>query len=297
MWYEPFADRLERDASLRELTSVRVGGTARWLVRPADEAEAGRLLRALHAEGLPHRILGGGSNTLPHDGTVEEVVIHCGSLKELDVRGSRLVAGAGCVLSSVIARANGLGLGGMHVLAGIPGQLGGAVAMNAGGRYGEIGPLVESVRVCLRDGSLNELAGADLGFGYRTSHLPPGALITSVVLRLEPVDDPSMLRRETGRIIREKNAVQPTRAWNFGCMFKNPPEGSAGMLVDRAGLRGAQRGGARISPLHGNFVENLGEARAADIRELMELAAGAVRERFQVELEPEVRTWEEPRSA
>ena len=291
MWWEAFGDRIRRDARLAELTTVRVGGSAQWLFEPEDDVEAGSILAAIGAEGIPHHILGGGSNLLPPDEPLPGVVIHPVRLTACSIEGTRLHSGAGTSLMSLVSRASQAGLEGAHVLAGIPGQVGGALAMNAGGRYGEIGSLVETIQVRLPGGASATLGPDELDFGYRHARLPEGALVTSVVLALRPSDDVPALRRETGRIIKEKNAAQPTRAWSFGCMFKNPPDTSAGVLVDRAGLKGHALGGARISPVHGNFVENLGSASAADIRGLIELAERRVEESFGVHLEREVRVW------
>jgi UDP-N-acetylmuramate dehydrogenase len=162
--------------------------------------------------------------------------------------------------------------------------------MNAGGRFGEIGPLVESVELASPDGKLATVAGRDLQFGYRHSEIPVGHMVTAVTLRLAHGES-GALKRRAAAILKEKNAAQPTSAWNFGCMFKNPPGQSAGRLVDACGLKGVACGGARISPLHGNFVENLGSASSRDVLELMEAAERAVLDRHGVRLEREVRVW------
>jgi UDP-N-acetylmuramate dehydrogenase len=292
MWQERFAERLSRDRSLAELTTIRIGGVARHLFEPRREAEVGEMLAALDAEGGSYRVLGGGSNLLVPDVTLEGVVIHPLHLDDFAVEGTRITVGAGMSLPSLVARANDLGLGGLHLLAGIPGQVGGALVMNAGGRYGWIAPLVEEVRVRLPGGEPAVLSQQEMGFGYRSSRLPRGAVICSAVLRLEPVDDPRTLKRESGRILKEKNRAQPTTSWTFGCMFANPEGRSAGRLIEEAGLLGTQRGDARISPRHGNFVENLDHARAADVLALIELAEQRVRADFGIELRREVQIWQ-----
>lgn len=291
MWCDAFAERVTRDRELRDLTSVRVGGRALFFVEPASDEQMGAVLAALSAEGLGYRVLGGGSNLLPPDGEIREVILHPGAMRGFAAVGEEVRVQAGLSLASMVARANGLGLAGVHVLAGIPGQVGGAVVMNAGGRYGEIGPLVKRVHVRLDDGSAESIDGNDMGFAYRQSELPEGAVVTSVVLGLDPTDDPGALRRESGRIIKEKNAAQPTTSRNFGCMFKNSDGRSAGILVEEAGLKGLVQGDARISPQHGNFIENMGGAKARDVLALIERAETVVLERFGVRLEREVRVW------
>lgn len=291
MWTDAFAAILRRDVLLAEMTTIRLGGRARCLVEPRNDEEVGDLLGALAAAGIAWKVIGGGSNLLPPDEDVDEVVIHPARLDSLAIDGEFVTVGAGLPLSALVARASEASLAGVHVLAGIPGQVGGALAMNAGGRHGEIAEVVDSVRVRLADGRSGELAKRDLDFGYRRCRLPEDAVITSARLRLRPAPDPRELKRETGRILKEKNAAQPTTGWNFGCMFKNPAGGSAGKLLDAAGLKGLSRGGARISPKHANFVENLGTATAADVRFLIEEAERRVSEALGVRLEREVRIW------
>jgi UDP-N-acetylmuramate dehydrogenase len=204
--------------------------------------------------------------------------------------GTAVTAGAGASLSGLISKTTGAGLAGLETLAGIPGQLGGAVAMNAGGRFGEIGPFVESVTLAGPDGRLWRASGADLRFAYRHAEIPAGHAVVAATLRLSHGES-GPLRRRAGEILKEKNAAQPTTAWNFGCMFKNPAGRSAGRLIEACGLKGTSSGGARISPLHGNFVENLGSASARDLLDLMERAEREVLALHGVALEREVRVW------
>lgn len=290
-WEQELADRIRTDADLKELVTVRVGGRARQLVMPRTADEVGVLLRALVAEGRPWRVLGGGSNVLPPDDVLEDVVIHPAPMNRFEVTGDRVRVGAGLPTPRLVALCSGAGLAGVHVLAGVPGQVGGALAMNAGTRHGEICESVERVHVRLADGSAADLEPGDLDFGYRRARLPEGAVICGATLLLRPVDDQRALKRTVGTYLKEKNAAQPTRTWNFGCMFKNPPGETAGILLDRAGLKGLERGGARISPIHANFVENVEEATAKDIRWLLDEAKQRVLSDCGVRLEREVRVW------
>ncbi|MSR74564.1 MAG: UDP-N-acetylmuramate dehydrogenase [Planctomycetes bacterium] len=288
-WEQVFA--AEHDVDLRPRTTVRVGGIARDFVRPSSAACTASLLQALKQAGRRWRVLGGGSNLLVGDEPLSEVVIHPDRLDSCEIVGSSMILGAGHVLQRAVNHSTDYGLAGAHVLTGIPGQLGGALAMNAGGRYGEMATVVGWAEVALEDGALHRLEAADLQFGYRKGQLPLGAVVTRVCWNLKPTDEAKALKREAGRILKEKNAAQPTQAWNFGCMFKNPAGQSAGKLIEGVGLKGVQVGEARISPKHGNFIENLGTARAADILALIERAEALVLLREGVHLEREVRVW------
>ncbi|MAG57536.1 MAG: UDP-N-acetylenolpyruvoylglucosamine reductase [Planctomycetes bacterium] len=292
MWPDAFADILTRDAPLAPLTSIRIGGTARLLASPREADETGRLLRALRGVGLGHRVLGGGTNVLVSDGILDDVVIQPTAMDGFEVDGHCVRVGAGLGTPTLVARASSAGLAGVHVLAGVPGQVGGALAMNAGTRHGELAEVVERVLARDRDGDVLELDPGDLAFGYRHAAIPEGAVICGAVLRLRVADDVGELRRTVGRYLKEKNAAQPTRTWNFGCMFKNPPgDLTAGVLLDRAGMKGLARGGAVISPVHANFVENVDDAAAADVQWLLEQAEEQVWSRCAVRLEREVRVW------
>ena len=290
-WEQELAARVQRDVELKDFITIRVGGRARCFVEPKTADEVGGLLRALKTEGRPYRVLGGGSNTLPPDGVIDEVVVHPGKMDGFEVCGDRVHVGAGLPTQRLVNECSAAGLGGVHVLAGVPGQVGGAVAMNAGTHYGEICESVERVSVRLADGSAAELSPDDLAFDYRHARLPEGAVICGATLRLRPVEDVRKLKRTVGGYLKEKNKAQPTSTWNFGCMFKNPLDESAGRLLDAAGLKGLVRGGARISPIHANFIENVDGAASADVLWLLEEAAKRVSADSGVQLEREVRTW------
>jgi UDP-N-acetylmuramate dehydrogenase len=285
-----FSGRVRSHVPIGPLTTIRIGGVARWFFEPVDGGDAAAALRELAREGVPWRILGGGSNLLAGDAPISGVVLHPSKLNHVEFCGSTVIAGAGVTLSSLIAKTTDAGLGGIEVLAGIPGQVGGAVAMNAGGRFGELADKVESVDVATPSGSIERLSKTDLCFGYRRSELPTGSMVVAVRLSLSQ-GDRRTLKARAGSILKEKNAAQPTTGWNFGCMFKNPPGHSAGKLVESCGLKGVTQGGARISPLHGNFVENLGTATARNVIDLIEIAEDSVRERHGIVLEREVKVW------
>jgi UDP-N-acetylmuramate dehydrogenase len=264
---------------LADLTTLRVGGDAElWLVEDdADLAEATR---------EPYRVLGAGSNVLVADEGVSERVVRLGrSYATLDAMDGRpdLWLGAATPLPGLVRRAQRLGLSGLEGLLGVPAVLGGAVAMNAGTRFGEIADTLREVEVFV-GGGLEVLPADALGLGYRHASLPLGAVVTRVRLALA--------RSTPERVQRTMDPVDAARAGqpkvkSAGCAFKNPPGESAGRLIDLAGLKGLRVGDAMIAHEHGNFVVNLGRASAADVLELI----AAVRARVGVPLELEWRRW------
>jgi UDP-N-acetylmuramate dehydrogenase len=160
--------------------------------------------------------------------------------------------------------------------------------MNAGTRYGEVVSSLEAVDIVTKDGQRERLTPKEMDFGYRRSGLPEGAVITNVVLALR--DSPAgELRKLVGSWLKEKQSSQPVKSFNFGCMFKNPVGHAAGKLIDVAGLKGSRRGGAQISEVHGNFIENLGSAKAEDVLGLIELCEERVLKESGIRLEREVR--------
>lgn len=279
---------LLRDAPLAPRTAVRVGGPADLLVRPADPDALAALLRAVRELSLPLTILGGGANTLVADAGVRGVVLRLPqSLGEERQDGARLVIAAGAPSSRLCARAHAAGLVGMEFVAGIPGTLGGAVAMNAGTNLGDMEDIVSSVELATADGA-GFVPAAALSFGYRSSRIPEGAVVTRVELSLRPGDVAESARvMEEDRDRRRRN--QPLDRPTFGSTFTNPPGEFAGRLIEAVGLKGHRVGGATWSPVHANFISNLGGATARDVLALMALARRKVKERFGIALETEVR--------
>lgn len=277
-----------RDAPLAPRTAIKVGGPADLLVRPADPDALAELLRAVRELGVPLAILGGGANTLVADAGVRGVVLRLPpDLVPEEARGTTLVLGAGQPTSRLWVRAHALGLVGMEFVAGIPGTLGGAVAMNAGTRIGEMKDVVARVELATADGA-GFVEGRELGFAYRTCRLPPGAVVTRVELSLRPGDV-----AESERTMQEdrdrRRRTQPLDKPTFGSTFRNPPGDFAGRLIEAVGLKGHRVGNATWSDVHANFVSNLGGATARDVLALVNLARSRVKERFGLALEPEVR--------
>jgi UDP-N-acetylmuramate dehydrogenase len=277
-----------RDAPLAARTTIRVGGPADLLVRPADPDALAELLRAARDLGVPVHVLGGGANTLAADAGVRGVVLRVPPfLAPEEERGETLLLCAGQPTSRLWVRGHALGLVGMEFVAGIPGTLGGALAMNAGTRIGEMKDVVRRVEVATPDGA-GFLEARELGFAYRTCRLPPGAVATRVEFALR-AGDVAASERVMQDDRERRRRTQPLDRPSFGSTFRNPPGEYAGRLIEAVGLKGHRIGGAMWSDVHANFVVNMGGARASDVLGLVRLARSRVEERFGVVLETEVR--------
>jgi UDP-N-acetylmuramate dehydrogenase len=276
------------DEPLAPRTSIRVGGPAELLVRPADPADLAALLAAVASMGVPLSVLGGGANTLVADAGVRGVVVRLpAEFGEERSDGDRLLLSAGAPIGRLSARGHALGLVGAEFSAGIPGTLGGATAMNAGTRLGEMKQLLTRVELATADG-LGFLPAGALKLAYRHSELPAGAVVTRVELQLRP-GDVAASRAAMEADLAHRRSTQPLHQPSFGSTFWNPPGRFAGQLIEAVGLKGHRIGGAMFSELHANFIVNLGTATARDVLALMGLARDRVAERFGVLLETEVR--------
>ncbi len=281
-------------------TSYRVGGPARWLAQPPDIEQLARLVQRCRSNGIDWYILGAGANLLVGDEGVDGMVI------QLDAPAFRRVqwpastngdasevgtvrVGGGADMMRLIRESVRRGWAGLEGLAGIPGTIGGIIRMNAGGRWGQIADVVSEVTVVDREGQVRTLQPEAIRFGYRTSGLA-GAIVCAATLRLRR-GDPARLRKRLLSIWRTKQEAQPFNEPSAGCVFKNPPNASAGALIDRAGLKGACVGNARVSEKHGNFIVTAPGATAADILSLIALIRERVAELFGIALETEIEMW------
>jgi UDP-N-acetylmuramate dehydrogenase len=277
-----------RDAPLAPRTAIRIGGPADLLARPADADDLVGLLRGCRELGVAVSVLGGGANLLVADRGVRGVVVKLpGRFGEEGRDGDRLVLAAGAPTSRLVARAQELGLVGCEFAAGIPGTLGGTVAMNAGTRAGEMKDVVRRIELATADGC-RWVEAAELAFAYRTARLAPGAVVTRVEVELRPGDVAASLVAMRADVARRR-ATQPLTQPTFGSTFRNPPGRHAGQLIEAVGLKGHRVGNAAWSDVHANFVVNLGGATAREVLALVNLARARVRERFGIVLEPEVR--------
>jgi UDP-N-acetylenolpyruvoylglucosamine reductase len=283
---------VERDYSLARLTTVRAGGAAELFARPRSEGELVDLLAWAAAEGVPVEMVGSGSNLLVADSGVRGLVLKLdGELSAIDRDGLRLVLGGGARLPSAAAKAAGWGLGGLEFGINIPGTVGGAVRMNANAYGGELARVLEWVDVCSADGAARR-APEDLGFGYRSSNLRPGEVVSRAGFELVEAD-PAAVKAILAEMREKRREAQPSGIKTFGSTFKNPDdpraEGrTAGQLLEEAGCQGLAVGGARFSSKHANFVENTGSATTADVLAVMAEGRRRVHERVGIELEPEV---------
>lgn len=256
---------------LAGLTTLGVGGMAEvWTVENLQDLK--------QAASRPYRILGNGSNLLVSDAGVEERVIRLGGeFCIFDLTGT---VGAGALLPTVLQKAAQAGLSGLEGLYGVPAQVGGAVKMNAGTRFGEMAGALEWVEI-FHAGALHQYRPAELGFSYRHSELPVGGIITRVKLNLKEVGKEQV--RAKMALADAARKGQPKRK-SAGCAFKNPVGDSAGRLIDQRGLKGLALGKAMVSREHGNFIVNLGGASAEDIWALVQ----KIKEQLPLELEWEV---------
>ena len=282
------AGKLTSDAPLAPLVWFKSGGCAEWLFEPRDLADLQGFLRDLDPS-TPVMALGLGSNLIIRDGCVSGVVVRLGKafakVTPLDATTLNCGGGASGILVSSTARDNGIA--GVEFLRSIPGTVGGFVRMNGGAYGGEVKDILIDCDVVLRSGELAALAAADLGYTYRHSDLPDGAIVVSARFRGRP-GEPVAIQAEMNRIAASREVSQPLRSKTGGSTFKNPPGHKAWQLVDEAGCRGLTLGGAQVSEKHTNFLINTGTATSTEIEALGDEVRRRVRAKSGVELEWEI---------
>jgi len=292
------SDRLLCRAPLAPFSTFKVGGPADWLLLAGDANEVRAGLAAARADGMPVTILGGGSNVLISDAGVHGLVIRVHGGDAAPAGDGLIRADAGLTINGLVRWTINRGYAGLEAWAGTPGTVGGAIHGNAHFKGRNIGELIDSVEVATADGHVLRIPAADMAFGYDTSRLQRTREVAlSADFRVGRGETPA-LRAVARESLAYRKRTQPLEAASAGCIFQNPdpavdrvPHGippSAGALVDRAGLKGAREGAARVSPTHGNFIVNEGGASAADIRRLIERCRDAVRTKFGVELRDEI---------
>lgn len=291
--------RVRVDAALAPFTTFKVGGPADALVETRSSAEIVDAIGVARAHGVPFRLLGGGSNVLVPDGGVRGVVIRPRGGEVALVGTSLVKADAAVTINGLVRWTINRGLGGLEAWAGTPGTVGGAIFGNAHWKQVNIGDLVDSVRLVKPDGTLLQVPADRMEFGYDDSRLKrSGEVLLWAAFRVVPGMEPERLRAVARESLAFRKRTQPLESPSAGCIFMNPdpvhdrlPDGippSAGALVDRAGLKGATIGGARVSTTHANFIINTGHATAGDIAALIDRCKTAVRERFGVTLREEI---------
>ncbi len=280
--------RVQADAPLAPFTWFRAGGAAEVLVRPADVDDLSRLLHDLPHE-VPVHVIGACSNLIVRDGGLPGVTIRLArGFSEVTPEAGGIVAGAAALDVTIAEHAAAAALTGLEFLSGIPGSIGGAVAMNAGAYGGDLASVLDWVEIVTHTGEQRRLQAAQLAFAYRHAALPPGAVVTRVRLRATP-GAPALIAARMAEIKTSREASQPVRARTGGSTFRNPSGMKAWELIDAAGCRGLTRGGAMVSDKHCNFLINTGTATAADIEGLGEEVRRRVLAATGVTLEWEIR--------
>jgi UDP-N-acetylmuramate dehydrogenase len=295
---EKFGDRASAGMPLAPLTTFKVGGPADWFVHLKNGGEVRDLVSLAREHHVPLTVLGGGSNVLIADGGIRGVVVrvHGGDVKRLDPRTIR--ADAGVTINGLVRWTLTHGVAGLEAWAGTPGTVGGAIFGNAHFQGRLISELVERVTLVAPDGAATEVPAADMEFGYDYSRLHrTRELVISADFRVSEGDQ-SALRATARESLAFRKRTQPLESASAGCIFQNPDPArdrvpdeippSAGALVDRAGLKGAREGHARVSTTHANFIVNEGGATAREIRALIDRCKSEVRSRFGVELREEI---------
>ena len=284
-------DRVEFDVPLSRHTSLRIGGPADALVTPADRAELARTLAVCAEHDLPTTVLGGGFNVLVLEGGVRGVVLRLRKLRRIERVASDLISvEAGASHATITRYCVDHGLSGLEFGAGIPGTLGGWIAMNAGIGVRELKDVVRELDVLDRKGrAMDAIPRSALDFRYRElASLAPGSVIVGARLEVVP-SERVRVEAEVARLLEQRHATQPIDQPSCGSVFRNPPGDYAGRLIEAAGLKGTRAGAAEISPVHANFIVNHGDAKASDVLCLIERARSEVAARTGTLLETEVK--------
>jgi len=282
---------VEQDHPLARHTWYRLGGPAEYFVRPRTVKELKEVVRRCHENHVRIYVMGFGSNLLVSDEGVRGAVIKLegDEFGRSEYEAEQITAWAGAELSKIVLDCAEKGLSGIEPLTGIPGSIGGAIRMNAGGNFGDIGSAVESVLLMDIQGNVFEKSRAELDFDYRSVNIR-ARFILNARLKLVEADPRKIMRTVKESWIYKKNS-QPLNTRNCGCVFKNPPGASAGALIDRAGLKGFQVGGAAVSEKHANFIVAAEGCTSRDVMQLIDTIRQKVREQFDVELESELEIW------
>lgn len=280
--------RYVEKAKMSDHTWFRVGGEADVLFRPKDEDDLIHFLKN-KPKGIPVTVLGAGSNVLVRDGGVPGIVIRLLGKGFSQAQWNKKIVevGAGCLDRVLALSCIEQGVGGLEFLVGIPGTIGGAVRMNAGAYGREIKDVLVWAECVDADGNKHRVTPQDLGFEYRHSQLHPSWIVTKACLKGE-LKDPSEIEKQIKLFLAEREASQPTKGRTGGSTFKNPSSGKAWELIDQAGCRGLQHGGAEVSQKHCNFLLNTGTATAADLEGLAEEVRHCVKNTSNIDLEWEI---------
>jgi UDP-N-acetylmuramate dehydrogenase len=282
---------VEENVPLSKYTWYRIGGPARWFIRPRTVEELADAAMRCAENNIRTYVLGLGANLLVSDKGVDGAVFRLDQeyWRRVQYTGNRVEVGAGADMQKLLLRTVREGLAGIECLAGIPGTVGGGIRMNAGGKFGDIGSIVQDIQVMDWQGNLFERHKDDLVFDYRSTNIS-APFILGATLELEE-DDPEEILRRTKEIWMYKRNTQPLNTKNAGCIFKNPRGLSAGALIDQAGFKGMRVGGAEVSAKHANFVIAHPGCTSDNVMTLVNLIREKVFEKNEIHLESEVQIW------
>ena len=282
---------VENDYPLANHTWYGLGGPADYFLRPQSVEQLKQVLHRCNENNIPIYVMGFGSNLLISDDGLRAAVItlEAGQFEQTQFDGEQGTTWAGAELGKLVLTCVQKGLSGIEALIGIPGSIGGAVKMNAGGNFGDVGAAVETVTLMDSQGNVFEKSKPELMFDYRRTNIT-AKFILNARLKLA-AGDPEQIMRTVKEIWIYKKNTQPLNTKNSGCIFKNPRGVSAGALIDRAGLKGLQIGGAAVSEKHANFIIAEKGCKSRDVIRLIDAIKQRVKEQFDIELEPEIEIW------
>lgn len=290
-WQKSLKNKIKTKEALKNHTTFRIGGPARYFYEPEDYADLAEVLKLAKKLRIRVFILGAGSNILVLDRLINALAIKLSNpfFKKISFNANFVEVGAGCALSQLIRACVKHGLSGAEFLAGIPGALGGALIMNAGIPNKNIGDLVENVVVMDYNGKIKTLPKTKIKFAYRKSDLSKHVILKANL---------KLIKKNRNEIIKALNAymqhrklTQDLRRPSAGCIFKNPKNESAGRIIDSCGLKGRKIGGAMVSKIHANFIINHAKAKATDVLKLVSLVKKQVKKKSGIDLEPEIKIW------
>ncbi|MCT4777394.1 MULTISPECIES: UDP-N-acetylmuramate dehydrogenase [Exiguobacterium] len=283
------ADRVQQDEPLSAHTYTKLGGKADYFVAPHTYEEVQAVLELAHRENVPFMILGFGSNLIVRDGGLRGIVLNLNELKTIRRDGNQLIAQAGAAIIDVSRQALTEELSGLEFACGIPGTVGGAVYMNAGAYGGETKDVITSAVVLSPEGQLMTLTKDELDLDYRTSRISKdGLIVLEATFELEPLGYEA-IKDVMDDLTYKRESKQPLEYPSCGSVFKRPPGYFAGKLIQDCGLQGKRIGGAEVSLKHAGFIVNIDEATATEYISLIRHVQATVKEKFEIELEPEVK--------
>lgn len=290
--FKGLEELVEQNYPLAKSTWYGLGGNADYFIRPRSVDELSEVARRCKENNVPVRVLGFGANLLVSDDGVRGAVVKLDAERFIETQfdGAAVTAWAGAELSKLAMSCVHKGLGGLEVLAGIPGSVGGSVRMNAGGNFGDLGTSVEKVTLMDASGSVFEKSKPELRFDYRSTNITAPFILSATIGLTE--GDPEQILRTLKEIWIYKKNHQPLNTKNSGCIFKNPQGQFAGAMIDRAGLKGLSVGQAKVSEKHANFIVAHEGCTSRDVSQLIEAVRQRVKEQFDIELELEIEIWE-----